>query len=145
MFDILPSRSGRILVCGHRGHSIDGHENTRPALQRARELGASLCEIDLRMTRDGRLIVYHDDILDNASTGTGLISQMNYAGIARLQTKNRNGLSVGEQPIRGDGRDEHGLSAVHARHSRKSPRRRGVRQSLRPSTTALCLETFLRL
>jgi glycerophosphoryl diester phosphodiesterase len=99
MFDILPSRSGRILVCGHRGHSIDGHENTRPALQRARELGASLCEIDLRMTRDGRLIVYHDDILDNASTGTGLISQMNYAGIARLQTKNRNGLSVGEQPI----------------------------------------------
>ena len=99
MFDLLLSRSGRILVGGHRGHSIDGHENTRPSLLRAKELGASLCEIDLRMTRDGRLVVYHDDILDSASTGQGLISQMDYAGIARLQTKNRNGVKIGGQPI----------------------------------------------
>lgn len=99
MFDLLPSRSGRILVGGHRGHSIDGQENTRPALLRAKELGASLCEIDLRMTRDGRLVVFHDDILDNASTGQGLISQTDYAGIAGLKTKNRTGLAVGGEPI----------------------------------------------
>ncbi len=99
MFDLLPSRSGRVLVCGHRGHSIEGHENTRPALQRAVELGASLCEIDLRMTRDGRLVVYHDDILDNASTGTGLISQLDYVDIGRLRTKNRNGVAIEGQPI----------------------------------------------
>lgn len=99
MFDLLPSRSGRILVGGHRGHSIEGHENTRPALLRAKELGASLCEIDLRMTRDGRLVVFHDDILDNASTGRGLISQMDYAGITGLKTKNRNGMAAGGQPI----------------------------------------------
>lgn len=99
MFDLLPSRSGRVLVCGHRGHSIEGHENTRPALQRAVELGASLCEIDLRMTRDGRLVVYHDDILDNASTGTGVISRLDYADIAGLRTKNRNGIAIEGQPI----------------------------------------------
>jgi len=99
MFDLLPSRSGRILVGGHRGHSIEGHENTRPALLRAKELGASFCEIDLRMTRDGRLVVFHDDILDNASTGRGLISQTDYAGITGLKTKNRNGMAVGGQPI----------------------------------------------
>ncbi|CUX66177.1 putative Glycerophosphoryl diester phosphodiesterase [Agrobacterium tumefaciens str. Kerr 14] len=99
MLDLLPSRSGRVLVCGHRGHSIEGHENTRPALQRAVELGASLCEIDLRMTRDGRLVVYHDDILDNASTGTGLISRLDYADIAGLQTKNRNGIAIEGQSI----------------------------------------------
>lgn len=99
MFDLLPSRSGRILVGGHRGHSIEGHENTRPALLRAKELGASLCEIDLRMTRDGRLVVFHDDILDSASTGQGLISQTDYAGIVGLKTKNRNGLAIGGEPI----------------------------------------------
>ncbi|MGV1954142.1 glycerophosphodiester phosphodiesterase [Agrobacterium sp. 22-214-1] len=99
MLDLLPSRSGRVLVCGHRGHSIEGHENTRPALQRAAELGASLCEIDLRMTRDGRLVVYHDDILDNASTGAGLISRLDYADIAGLRTKNRNGIAIEGQPI----------------------------------------------
>jgi glycerophosphoryl diester phosphodiesterase len=99
MFDILPSRSGRILVCGHRGHVIDGHENGRPSLQHAAELGASLCEIDLRQTRDGRLVVFHDDILDNASTGTGLISQMEYAQVARFRTKARNGLPIEGQQI----------------------------------------------
>ncbi|RWI49111.1 MAG: glycerophosphodiester phosphodiesterase family protein [Mesorhizobium sp.] len=99
MFDLLPSRTGRVIACGHRGHSIEGHENTRPSLRRAAELGASLCEIDLRSTRDGRLVVFHDDILDNASTGTGLISQMDYAEIARLRTRNRNNLAIEGQPI----------------------------------------------
>lgn len=99
MFDLLPSRSGSVLVCGHRGHSIEGHENTRPALRRAAELGASLCEIDLRITRDGRLVVFHDDILDNASTGVGLISQTDYREIARFETRNRNSVSIEGQPI----------------------------------------------
>jgi glycerophosphoryl diester phosphodiesterase len=99
MFDLLPSRRGQILVCGHRGHIIDGHENSRPAFQRAAELGASLCEIDLRMTRDGRLVVFHDDILDNSSTGRGLISQLDYAEIAKLRTRARNGAEIEGQPI----------------------------------------------
>lgn len=99
MIDLLPSRSGRILVCGHRGHIIDGHENSRPAFRHAAELGASLCEIDLRLTRDGRLVVFHDDILDNASTGTGLISQLDYAHVAQFRTKARNGMPIDGQPI----------------------------------------------
>jgi len=101
MFDLLPSRTGNVIACGHRGHSIEGHENTRPSLRRAAELGASLCEIDLRITLDGRLVVFHDDILDNASTGTGLISRMDFADIARLKTKNRNGVTIDGQPIEG--------------------------------------------
>ncbi|WP_084639913.1 glycerophosphodiester phosphodiesterase [Kaistia adipata] len=99
MLELLPSRSGRILLCGHRGHSVDGHENTRPALQQAAELGASLCEIDLRRTRDGRLVVFHDDILDNASTGKGLISQLDYDDIAPFRTRARNGQAIAGQPI----------------------------------------------
>lgn len=99
MIDLLPSRSNRILVCGHRGHSIDGHENTRPAFRRAAELGASLCEIDLRMTHDGRLVVFHDDILDIASTGSGLISQLDFAQIAPFRTKARGGAPIDGQPI----------------------------------------------
>jgi len=99
MFDPLPSRSKHILVCGHRGHVVDGHENSRPAFRRAAELGASLCEIDLRMTHDGRLVVFHDDILDNASTGIGIISQFDYAQIAQFRTRARNGMRIEGQPI----------------------------------------------
>jgi glycerophosphoryl diester phosphodiesterase len=78
---------------------MDGHENTRPAFRRATELGASLCEIDLRMTRDGQLVVFHDDILDDASTGTGLVSQLDYAQIAQFRTRARNGMPIDGQPI----------------------------------------------
>lgn len=99
MFDILPSRRGEVLICAHRGHSIEGHENTRPALERAADLGATLCEIDLRMTADGRLIVFHDDILDHSSDGAGLIASMTYNDISRYKTKNRNGLAIEAQPI----------------------------------------------
>lgn len=99
MFDPLPSRSGHILVCGHRGHSVDGHENSRPAFRHAAERGASLCEIDLRMTADGRLVVFHDDILDVASTGRGLISRMSYADIATHRTRARSGTPIEGQPI----------------------------------------------
>lgn len=99
MFDLLPSRRGQILVCGHRGHIVDGHENSRPAFRRAAELGASLCEIDLRMTRDGRLVVFHDDILDNASTGKGLISQLDYSEIVKVRTRARSGAPIEGQPI----------------------------------------------
>ncbi|UXN76053.1 glycerophosphodiester phosphodiesterase (plasmid) [Devosia sp. A8/3-2] len=99
MFDLSPSRSRHILVCGHRGHVVDGHENTRPAFRHAAGLGASLCEIDLRLTRDGRLVVFHDDILDDASTGAGLISQLDYGQIAQFRTKARNGMPIEGQPI----------------------------------------------
>lgn len=99
MLEILPSRQGQVLICGHRGHSIEGHENTRPALRRAAELGAALCEIDLRMTADGQLIVFHDDILDHSSTGTGLIARENYDKICKFRTKNRHGLTIEPQQI----------------------------------------------
>jgi glycerophosphoryl diester phosphodiesterase len=99
MFNLLPSRTGRILVCGHRGHVIDGHENSRPAFKRAAELGASLCEIDLRLTHDGQLVVFHDDILDDSSTGAGLVSQVDYSQIAQYRTRARNGLPIEGQPI----------------------------------------------
>ena len=99
MFDLLPSRCGRVLVCGHRGHIVDGHENTRPALNRAAELGASLCEIDLRQTKDGCLVVFHDDVLDNASTGKGLISQLAFEEIAQVRTRSRSEAEIEGQPI----------------------------------------------
>lgn len=99
MLDLLPSRHGAVLVCGHRGHIVDGHENTRPALDLAAAHGASMCEIDLRMTADRRLVVFHDDILDDASTGTGLISHLTYAEVARSRTRSRHGLPIEGQPI----------------------------------------------
>jgi glycerophosphoryl diester phosphodiesterase len=45
----------------HRGASAERPENTMPAFRRALELGADALEMDVHLTRDGHLVVAHDD------------------------------------------------------------------------------------
>jgi glycerophosphoryl diester phosphodiesterase len=45
----------------HRGASAERPENTLPAFERALELGADALEMDVHLTRDGSLVVAHDD------------------------------------------------------------------------------------
>src|SRR5205823_2268595 len=45
----------------HRGASAERPENTMPAFERALELGADALEMDVHLTRDGELVVAHDD------------------------------------------------------------------------------------
>lgn len=48
------------LVIGHRGMPIKEPENTIPSFRRALEDGANALEIDLCMTSDGRIVIWHD-------------------------------------------------------------------------------------
>lgn len=45
----------------HRGASAEAPENTMVAFERAAELGVDALELDVHLTRDGHLIVVHDD------------------------------------------------------------------------------------
>ncbi|HET9531770.1 MAG TPA: glycerophosphodiester phosphodiesterase [Blastocatellia bacterium] len=51
----------RPFIIAHRGGASEFTENTIPAFQRALRLGADGIETDLRLTRDGVVILYHDD------------------------------------------------------------------------------------
>lgn len=97
--DLIIACHGQIHICGHRGHSVDGHENTRPALRRAADHGASFCEIDLRRSRDGVFLVFHDDLLEGASSGIGLIGRQDFSTLAPIRTKARDGRPIEGQPI----------------------------------------------
>jgi glycerophosphoryl diester phosphodiesterase len=52
------------LVIAHRGWSGRYPENTLPAIRAALRLGVDMVEIDVQETRDGKLVVFHDDRLD---------------------------------------------------------------------------------
>ena len=54
-------------VIAHRGASYDAPESTTAAYLLARELGADYLEMDLQRTRDGELVVVHDDVLARTS------------------------------------------------------------------------------
>lgn len=76
------------LVIAHRGASGLAPEHTLAAYDLAIELGAGTLEQDLQLTRDGVLIVLHDETLDRTARGpaencTGPVNQKT---LAALQT-----------------------------------------------------------
>lgn len=75
---------GRPLVIAHRGASGSLPENTLPAFIRALELGSDIIELDLRMTKDGHVVVFHDASVDRTTNGQGLVTELTLAQIKAL-------------------------------------------------------------
>jgi glycerophosphoryl diester phosphodiesterase len=64
----LRDRNGRFLVVAHRGgcrtsDDCGASENSVAVIRLARRFGADVIEVDVRMTRDGVPVLYHDDVL----------------------------------------------------------------------------------
>jgi len=77
-------RAGTPVIC-HRGAAEFGIENTLAAYEAALRLGADGVEIDLRRTRDGVLVLFHDDMLDRLTDGLGTVSDLSYAELRLLR------------------------------------------------------------
>src|ERR1700687_873847 len=60
---VAERRKGVDIIC-HRGSSELAHENTLEAFRATFELGGDGNEFDIRLTKDGVLVVFHDDMLD---------------------------------------------------------------------------------
>jgi len=63
-------------VIAHRGASAYAPENTLAAFQSALELGADGIELDVMLTKDGKLAVIHDDTVDRTTDGTGKVKDL---------------------------------------------------------------------
>lgn len=84
-----PFGKGRLPFCiGHRGASGHVRENTLEAFRLASELGAEMWELDTQITKDGVVVVSHDDHLERVFGVDGHISQMTAAELAVLEGVN---------------------------------------------------------
>lgn len=72
------------LTFAHRGGGGLWPENTIEAFLGARELGCSHLETDLRMTRDGEIVVIHDARLERTTNGSGEVAEHTLAELKRL-------------------------------------------------------------
>jgi glycerophosphoryl diester phosphodiesterase len=61
-------------VIGHRGNRAHAPENTLESLRQAVALGVDAVEFDLRVTREGTLVVIHDETLDRTTNGSGPVA-----------------------------------------------------------------------
>lgn len=64
---------GSPKVWGHRGASGYAPENTLEAFQLAVEMEADGVELDVQLSKDGELVVIHDESIDRVSNGKGLV------------------------------------------------------------------------
>jgi glycerophosphoryl diester phosphodiesterase len=72
------------LVFAHRGASAELPEHTIAAYRAAIDAGVDGVECDVRLTRDGHLVCFHDRRLDRTSTGTGPLSQFTLDELRQL-------------------------------------------------------------
>lgn len=63
-------------ISAHRGDSHNAPENTIPAFQLAVKKGAPQIELDIHMSRDGKLVLMHDDTVDRTTNGKGRVEEM---------------------------------------------------------------------
>ena len=87
-----PVADPKLLVLGHAGSGFFtpiSPFNFRPpsswrGIRRALLRGADGVEIDLQLSRDSVVMLYHDQKLDNSSTGTGCVSERTAAELTQL-------------------------------------------------------------
>ena len=66
----------RILLGCHRGDRKNFPENTMSAFKAAVDLGLDAIETDIRMTKDGHLVIMHDRDIARTTNGKGNIDEM---------------------------------------------------------------------
>ena len=69
----------------HRGGAGDFPENTLPAFRNAIELGYKHLETDVHLTKDGKVVAFHDESLDRVTDHSGKISDFTLNEISQIQ------------------------------------------------------------
>ena len=73
-----------MLNIAHRGASGTFPENTLSAFRAAIDAGADMCELDVQLTRDGAVVVIHDETVDRTTDGKGEVVALTLEEIQRL-------------------------------------------------------------
>jgi glycerophosphoryl diester phosphodiesterase len=105
----------RLTVFAHRGGAGLAPENTRGAFAGASALGVDGCELDVRLSRDGDVVVIHDATLDRTTDADGPVSALTAAELGRVDAGFRFGAAAGF-PWRGRGEGVPRLADVLADH-----------------------------
>lgn len=77
---ILPSKG----ICAHRGAMNTHPENTIAAFEEAIRLGAQMIELDVRLTKDKKLVILHDESVDRTTDGAGKIEDLTLKQVRKL-------------------------------------------------------------
>lgn len=77
-------RGDEFTIIAHRGASAYYPENTLVSFEGAIALGADMAELDVQLTADGKVVVFHDEKISRCTNGRGRISDYTFSELRKL-------------------------------------------------------------
>lgn len=81
----------KVLIVAHRGDWRNYPENSLAAIQSCIDIGVDMVEIDVAKTKDGHLILMHDQSVNRTTNGSGKVSDLSLQQIKALRLKDASG------------------------------------------------------
>lgn len=88
--------NGPVFIVAHRGCWTAAPENSVSAMEACVRLGVRAVEIDVRLTKDRELIVFHDSTLKRMTNGQGYVYESTLAELRELRLMERDGTPSGQ-------------------------------------------------
>lgn len=86
-----------MVIIGHRGGASIGPENTLACYKKGIAAGADMIEIDIHLTKDGEIVICHDESINRTTNGKGLIREMTLDEIRQYHVIDANGKLTNEK------------------------------------------------
>lgn len=88
------SKNNQIMVIAHRGDWRNAPENSLQAIKNCIEMKVDIVEIDIRETKDGHLVLMHDETLNRTTNGKGLVKDWTLEDLKKLRLLDGLGLET---------------------------------------------------
>ena len=82
--------SDRTLIFGHRGAPTSITENTLPSFQKAITQGVDGLELDVRLSKDGQLIIFHDKNLKRLASQNQKVKELSFTELQTIKLQKTN-------------------------------------------------------
>ena len=80
-----------MLIVAHRGASGTAPENTLASFRQALDIGVDALEMDVHLSRDGEVVVIHDDTVDRTTDGAGNVGDLTLSQLKELDAGSKFG------------------------------------------------------
>lgn len=89
--DLFSHRHKNVLVTAHRGDWRNAPENSVQGLHNCIVMGVDISEFDLKKTKDGRLVIMHDNTIDRSTVGKGKPEDFTWDTLSKIALRSGTG------------------------------------------------------
>jgi len=87
---LLNTKSNVVMIAAHRGAHNNVPENSLAAIKEAINLGIDIVELDIRFTKDRKMVLMHNKTIDGTTNGKGLVTDYTFEEIRKFRLKHKN-------------------------------------------------------